>query len=293
VVGAFFLQRLQARRIKELTVSRANDTRAVLSGPVAGGVFYWFAVLFVFLFLHLELNAMFVFFDPLRLPVLTVLWCAMAVFFLWHYLHDPGARPAGARAVLVCGVYVFLAASVLKLLTIDASAWKLGERFIYDMEYSLFYAGVRFFDYGVILAFLFGAWSLLVGRNLDRRMGLIFGYGGLLLLFFYSTLELNSLLYWKLREFQGGGISVLWSLFAIAFIAGGIWKDVPPLRYLGLGLFAVVTAKVFFVDLHDMEMIFRVVAFLVVGVVLLLGSFAYLYANKKFTRQTPGEKNED
>ena len=34
--------------------------------------------------------------------------------------------------------------------------------------------------------------------------------------------------------------------------------------------------------MHDMLVIYKVLAFMGVGIALLLGSFAYLYANKKF-----------
>ncbi len=48
------------------------------------------------------------------------------------------------------------------------------------------------------------------------------------MLFVYLTLELNSFLYWKLRTFQAGGISVLWALFAVVFVGSGIFKSSNP-----------------------------------------------------------------
>ena len=166
-----------------------------------------------------------------------------------------------------------------------AGAWKLRQSCIYGIEYSLLYAGIRFIDYGAVLLVLFGIRAILVQRGRERVPAAAFGYSGLAVLFLYATLETNSLLYWRLREFQGGGITILWSVFAIAFIAAGIRRTVRPLRYLGLILFAVVVGKVFLVDLKDMEMIYRVIAFLVVGVILLMGSFAYIYSDRKFIRE--------
>jgi hypothetical protein len=194
----------------------------------------------------------------------------------------------------VLGFSVVFVVLLIKLLAIDAGAWKLRDSFVYGIEYSLLYAGMRLIDYGAVLLVLFGVWSILVRRGREPIPAAVFGYAGLALLFVYATLEVNSLLYWRLRDFQGGGITILWSVFAIAFIAAGIHKTVRALRYLGLVLFVVVTGKVFLVDLQDMEMIYRVVAFLVVGIILLLGSFAYIYSDKKFTRQEDGDAdNED
>jgi uncharacterized membrane protein len=98
----------------------------------------------------------------------------------------------------------------------------------------------------------------------------------------YATLELNSLLHWGMPDFKNGGVTALWAVFAIAFTGSGIWRNIRPLRYAGLVLFAIVAFKVFLHDLQHMPMIFRAIAFLVVGVALLLGSFGYLFANKKF-----------
>ena len=76
------------------------------------------------------------------------------------------------------------------------------------------------------------------------------------------------------------GISILWSLFAIIFIAFGISKRIGGLRGIGLALFVIVSGKVAFYDLKDMEIIYRIIALLVIGLTLLLGSFAYLKSNK-------------
>ena len=299
VIGGFFLQRRSATVSEELHVTEGSDTREFVPRSLVVNVIHGFVVLFVFLFLHLELNTMFQYCEPLRLPVLTILWCALAGYFLWRYLSAGGqATETGSLSRLqqfsfgaMSVVFVVL---LIKLLAIDAGAWKLRDSFVYGIEYSLLYAGMRLIDYGAVLLVLFGVWSILVRRGREPIPAAVFGYAGLALLFVYATLEVNSLLYWRLRDFQGGGITILWSVFAIAFIAAGIHKTVRALRYLGLVLFVVVTGKVFLVDLQDMEMIYRVVAFLVVGIILLLGSFAYIYSDKKFTRQEDGDAdNED
>ena len=140
------------------------------------------------------------------------------------------------------------------------------------------YVLARLLDFGSVLIMLFLAWHLLRARIGGTSIVSVFGYGGLFMLFAYTTLELNALLYWKLRGFQAGGISVLWALYAVTFVGGGIWKNLPPLRYAGLLLFTVVVGKVFLVDLVHTPAIYRVIAFLLVGLALLAGAFAYLKA---------------
>jgi uncharacterized membrane protein len=62
----------------------------------------------------------------------------------------------------------------------------------------------------------------------------------------------------------------------------GIWKNVKPLRYAGLILFAVVIWKVFFRDLAELDQFFRIIAFIVLGVLVLAGSFVYLKYRETF-----------
>lgn len=280
VIAAFFLHRRWQRPETAVEIGDHNDTPSVIPVRAAETALYWFGVLFLFVVLYLELNTMFVYFDPLRLPVLTTLCCAMAGYFLWRHL---GAGGAG-KAMLVA-MCAFVCLAILKVFCLDLNAWDFRDGLYYGLEYTGLYAAMRLLDFGVVMALVFVAWALFAKSEDQRRLAPAFGYGGLLLLFIYVSLELNSLLYWKLREFQSGGISVLWALFAIAYIAGGIWRNVRPLRYIGLILFALILGKVFLHDLSGMLIVYRVIAFMVVGITLLLGSFAYMRANKKFTQQ--------
>ncbi len=281
ILAAFFLQRRKVNVREELAVSKDNDTPGLVGQGVASGVFYWFALLFAFLVVHAELNSMFVYYEPLRPAALTLLWCIMGVYFLARYLVSEEGGP-----IMFAAMCIFLVIAVMKVFAVDLATWKFCERLYYDMEYAPLEAGIRFLDFGFILALFLLIWWMVGVRKGERSAARAFGYGGLLLLFIYASLELNSFLHWKLPDFQAGGMSVLWALFAIAFVSGGIWKDAAPIRYAGLALFCTVALKVPLVDLKHMETIYRVIAFMVIGVLLLLGSFAYIYSSRKFLRGT-------
>ena len=180
---------------------------------------------------------------------------------------------------MLTGLCVLLAAAAIKTLGLDLGAWQVCDHYYFQAAYTPVSVTMRWLDFASLLSLLFAAWMLLGRRTAAPQL---FGYAGLALLFLFCTLEINSLLHWKLAKFQTGGISILWALFAAAFIAGGIWKRVRPLRFIGLILFAIIIAKVFFVDLQHMPVIYKAVAALAVGALLLLGSFAYLYASRQF-----------
>ena len=48
-----------------------------------------------------------------------------------------------------------------------------------------------------------------------------------------------------------------------------------PLRWFGLGLLALATAKVFLYDLASLDAVYRVMSFIVLGILLLLSAYAY------------------
>ncbi len=71
------------------------------------------------------------------------------------------------------------------------------------------------------------------------------------------------------------GLSVLWTLYAAAALAWGFLRASPMVRYASLGLFGLTVIKVFAVDLGAVTTAYRILSFLVLGVVLLLVSLVY------------------
>jgi hypothetical protein len=71
------------------------------------------------------------------------------------------------------------------------------------------------------------------------------------------------------------GLSVLWTLYAAVALAWGFLRSSAMVRYAALGLFGLTVIKVFAVDLGAVKTAYRILSFLVLGVVLLLVSFVY------------------
>ena len=71
------------------------------------------------------------------------------------------------------------------------------------------------------------------------------------------------------------GLSVLWTLYAAAAMAWGFIRSAPVVRYAALGLFGLTIVKVFVVDLSTISTLYRIVSFLILGLVLLAVSFLY------------------
>jgi hypothetical protein len=70
-------------------------------------------------------------------------------------------------------------------------------------------------------------------------------------------------------------LSVTWALYAAGLVFAGIRRRFAPARYLALGLFALVVAKVLAVDIAGLDRLYRMLSVLGVGVLLLVASYLY------------------
>ena len=91
--------------------------------------------------------------------------------------------------------------------------------------------------------------------------------------------------YWHVRsleDLEAAGrlarelmLSLTWGLYATALIVIGLRRDYAPIRYLGMTLFALTIAKVFFFDLAALEQVYRVSSVIGLGLLLLMTSYLY------------------
>ncbi len=230
----------------------------------------------LFLFLHLELNRSFLYFyEPLRWPMLSLLWLALCGVLLWEY-------STTERSVVLYLFCLFVIGLLIKLFGYDIPSWGLHGLMRYRGAYSFVDAGMRLLDFGIIIAFLVYTVSVLSTRVQPRHARTALGATALSLLFIYSTLEVNTFLFHYVSGLRAGGVSILWAVFALGSILGGILRGNRALRLTGLSLFAVVAWKVFFVDLASLEQLYRIIAFILLGVLVLTGSFLYLKYRQSF-----------
>ena len=270
----------------EGVVGRDNDIEGWLRSGWAMRLAVIIAVGMLFVYLHLEFNRTFGYlYLPVKLPLLTLLWLGMCGLLLYEVLiHDSPA--------LVTLLLVFVGGLLIKLFAFDLVGWRITEQFLYGGPYSFRDAGLRLVDFGAVVGFFAGAYALLAGRAHAKTAGVVLGFCSLGLLFIYLTLEVNSFLHTYIEGLRPGGISILWSLFALGLILRGIRKDVRPVRYLGLALFAIVAWKVFFVDLERLDQLYRIVAFILLGLLVLTGSFVYLKYRETFALQKPANQDD-
>jgi uncharacterized membrane protein len=233
-----------------------------------------------FLFLHLELSrTLHYLFAPCRLPMLTVLWLAMCLLLLREYL--------ATRAVpILAFLTLFVTGALFKLVFVDVPSWQLGDNIVYGGTYSFLDAVMRLVDFGLMAAFFALAYTWFRAAPASLSAAKAAGWLALCLAFAFLTLELNSFLFHFVPASRAGGISILWSLFALGLIMAGIHKHAEALRFTGLGLFIVVGFKVFFADLASLDQFYRIIAFILLGILSLTGAFLYLKYRQTFASPT-------
>nr|WP_305888721.1 DUF2339 domain-containing protein [Methylomonas sp. SURF-2] len=252
------------------------------------------AAVLLFVVLQLELYRGFGYlYPPLRLPMLTLVWLAAATVMLLRYLAAPGDWLLAILRLLVAGV-------LLKLLFFDLPSWDLsmGHTSPLDSVWTLRYGGqysfrlalMRLLDFAAIIGFLWFACRRLPATDTPQaaiRQG--FAGAALVLLFTFLSLEVNSLLSQYVPGLRAGGVSILWSAFALTLVFQGIRRKIRLFRLVGLGLFGLVAWKVFFMDLARLEQLYRILAFIVLGMLALGGAFFYMRYQQSFIAQTNDE----
>lgn len=230
------------------------------------------------LFLHLEIGrTVGDLFPAGRAAALTFLWVAVGLAVLLRAVPVAGM---GGLAALIC-----LAAGVIgKLVFFDLAGWGLTERMVFAGDYSPLDSAMRLLSFGSIAAFLAFSSTRLRGGQDERQASVLAAGTAIALGFAFLSLETNTFLDRFVPTLRPGGISILWTLFALALIGAGLRHRVGALRKVGLGLFTIVGFKVFLVDLAALDPFYRIVAFLLLGVLILFGAFAYLRSEAAFAR---------
>ena len=267
-------------------VDQKNDLPEIVARDYASTAIIAIAATMLFYYLHLELNQTIGFvYPPIRLPALTLLWVGLCGMLLQQAIRTKNEVIEG---VLTITLVIVMA----KLFFIDLRSWHFTEKMVYLGLYSFHDAGLRLVDFGAVIAMLSVTYQMLRPREKSVQAASFFGVCSIGLLFIYLSLECNTFFNHFVPGLRAGSVSILWSLFAFTWLLRGIWKNHRALRYAGLTLFGIVVLKVFFRDLAELDQFYRIIAFILLGVIVLAGSFVYLKYRETFALKTDERPEE-
>lgn len=124
----------------------------------------------------------------------------------------------------------------------------------------------------------------------DSPLAPWFGFAAVFVLFVLISEEIW--MYWYCKDNFGPGeqnwqflaymyLSIAWALYGAAMMVTGFVFKMKILRYLALGLFALLLAKVFILDMSKVIPIYRIAAFFATGITLVGVSYLYQFLKKK------------
>ncbi|GAA5344586.1 DUF2339 domain-containing protein [Planifilum fimeticola] len=70
-------------------------------------------------------------------------------------------------------------------------------------------------------------------------------------------------------------LSMVWILYSLALMAVGIWRRKQGARMMAIGLFGLTILKLFLFDLSFLETLYRIISFIVLGLILIGVSYVY------------------
>jgi uncharacterized membrane protein len=111
-----------------------------------------------------------------------------------------------------------------------------------------------------------------------------------MLLFFALNCEVGAFFYDYAPQARFAAISVLWTLFAAALMGLGFTRELAGLRQTALGFFAVTVVKVFFWDMAKVSTPFRIISFIVLGLMLIGASYLYHRYRERLGADTTEEE---
>jgi uncharacterized membrane protein len=209
--------------------------------------------------------------DALDGPILVVGWAIQAVAFA--YLATRASRetqPVGSNAerlLIAAGTYLGLA---------------LGHVLVFEAPPTAILEGVD--DLGNALvglgacatAALYGRFAL---RDFDPRVAQACEVvGAVALVYLASVAIIDTAGVTDSGASQQSGqvlLSACWALTGLGAVVYGLMRDVRRFRLGGLALLALAVAKVYTYDLAELEELARVLSFIALGLLLLVGAFAY------------------
>lgn len=201
-----------------------------------------------------------------------------AFTYLGVRLRDPWLRFGGMVAHGIAGVYLL---------------YKVGN---FQPEPSPFWNPTCGTSAGFVVALFASAWQnwqLVKGSRSYSFIAVVEAAAGMVFLWVLLSRECYAYFY-NLQPFLAEGaalgmtsLSVLWAVYAALLLAVGLFCNLRSLRYGACLIFAVTLFKVFVVDINELQAVYRILAFMTLGVLLVLASFAYTRFARSRTSSEP------
>lgn len=204
----------------------------------------------------------------------TVFWTIEGAVLLWAALRIGDAKlRTGAVILLLAGVGKLLFNDYARIFALQLPDFSFHPDFAFRL-------GERLVTVGVALAALFVAGRLTARAGFARLewqenlAGLFYGVFAVVL-FIAVNLEVSSYFHDAVPRARLAAISVLWAVYAAGLMVIGFARHQSVIRWCSIGLFAATILKVVARDMADVETPYRILSFLILGLLLVAASYLY------------------
>ncbi len=291
IVGYFQRQPLETSGIESESrqLRQANDLAPLSFAQQLAGFLNVASYVLLFIYLNAECVRTLGYFDErLRYLAITTIWAGYALGLLLASNRRQSPIKLALSLIMMIallGKLVFVDLNPMSEIGIQYTlpyAWLNSEREVSNIQIWV-NAVYRLIDVLMVLSTLVAS-AVIAGRRGEDRLVLqrLYSIAALLLLFGWLTAEIYELCRVFSPGLRDGAVSMLWSVFALGMLLYGITRHAKEWRYVALGLFGVVAIKVFMIDLAELDSFYRIVAFIVLGIVILGGSALYLKNRESF-----------
>jgi uncharacterized membrane protein len=205
---------------------------------------------------------------------ITIFWASQAIILLWT-----GIRLN--KKGLINGAYALFAVTILKFLFYDYPAvFKLSLSNFYIKGSYVYLITERQITSVFLLLGLYVMASMVKKISLSqlspklKDCTLINGLSGIVL-FIILNVEISSFFYHYLIGARFASISVLWALFSVALMIRGFKYNLSYVRIISLSLFFITLIKVFLFDISKIDTPYRILSFIILGIVMIGTSYLY------------------
>lgn len=210
---------------------------------------------------------------------ITIFWMAQALVLLWA-----GRRID--RENLIIGSYILAGAAICKFILYDYAAvfrLRLDELHIQGSYTYLLVERLVTSFFMLIILFVFARmlkkgspahFSVSRTSPAINDSTLFYGLFGIVL-FIVLNIETSSFFYDYLMNARFASISILWTVFSVALMITGFKVNSSIVRKVSLGLFLITLIKVFLFDMSKINTPYRILSFIILGIVMIGTSYLY------------------
>ncbi len=228
---------------------------------------------------------------------ITIFWAAQATVLLWT-----GIR-LGRKSIII-GSYILLGGAVCKFLFYDYSVvFKISFHSLHIMGHYTYIIVERYITslFVLLVIYEFACFvkkdrlaHLSTSLSLSPKIHDAFIFMGLFCLMLFIILNVETYKFFDeyLPNARFAAISVLWTLFSVVLMVKGFSNNNSFARIVSLGLFLITLTKVFLFDMSKIHTPYRILSFIILGIVLIGTSYLYHRNKNIIIRTISADKKE-